>query len=84
VRKILITGATGFIGRQCLIPLLEKGFTVHALAQKPLGGYENDVIWHRQNFLDDEKTKGLIESIKPSHCLHFAWYTEPGKYWSSQ
>lgn len=83
MKKILITGASGFIGRQCLVPLLEKGFEVHALSREPLPEYKNDVIWHCQNFLQDEKTKKLVETVKPSHCLHFAWHTEPGKYWTS-
>src|SRR5215207_601381 len=83
MKKVLVTGASGFIGRHCLPLLLERGFEVHALSQKPLPGPGNDVIWHSQNFLDDNKTQRLIENVQPSHCLHFAWYTEPGKYWSS-
>jgi nucleoside-diphosphate-sugar epimerase len=83
MKKILITGASGFIGRQCLPLLLEKGFEVHALTLEPLPGFEKSVIWHTQNFLDTEKTQRLVEDIQPSHCLHLAWYTEPGKYWTS-
>lgn len=33
MRRVLITGAAGFIGRHCLAPLLDRGFEVHALAQ---------------------------------------------------
>jgi len=83
MKKVLITGASGFIGRHCLPLLLERGFEVHALSQKPLPGLGKDIIWHSQNFLDDNKTQRLIENVQPSHCLHFAWFTEPGKYWSS-
>lgn len=83
MKKVLVTGASGFIGRFCLPPLLEKGFEVHALSLEPIPDFEKDVIWHCQNFLDDEKTKRLVKNIQPSHCLHLAWYTEPGKYWSS-
>lgn len=83
MKKVLITGASGFIGRQCLTPLLEKNYEVHALALEPVANYEKDVIWHCQNFLDEEMTQLLINTVHPSHCLHLAWYTEPGKYWSS-
>jgi len=83
MKKILITGASGFIGRQCLTPLLERGFEVHALSKRSLPEYEKDVVWHCQDFLDEDETKKLVQTIKPSHCLHFAWYTEPGKYWTS-
>jgi nucleoside-diphosphate-sugar epimerase len=83
MKKILITGASGFIGRQCLTPLLEKGFEVHALSRKSLPGFKKDVVWHCQNLLDEEKTRRLIKIVQPSHCLHLAWYTEPGTYSSS-
>jgi len=83
MKKILITGASGFIGRHCLPLLLDRGFEVHALSLEPLRDFEKDVVWHSQNFLDNEKTRRLVESIQPNYCLHLAWYTEPGKYWIS-
>src|SRR5258706_16214618 len=83
MKNIVLTGASGFIGRQCLTPLLEKGYEVHAVARDPAAGCEKDIIWHCQNFLDNERNRQLIEAVKPSHCLHLAWYTEPGKYWES-
>lgn len=83
MKKILITGASGFIGRHCLPLLLEKGFEVHALSQEPLPGLGKDIVWHSQNILDDEKTQRLVEDVQPSHCLHFAWYTKQAKYWTS-
>lgn len=83
MRKILVTGASGFIGRHCLPFLIEKDYEVHALSLEPLQDFKKDIIWHNQNLLDNEKTQHLVESIQPSHCLHLAWYTEPGKYWAS-
>ena len=83
MKKLLFTGATGFIGRQCLPFLLERGYEVHALAREPIDEYKNDVIWHGQDFFDEEKTQELFKSVRPTHCLHLAWYTEPGKYWAS-
>jgi nucleoside-diphosphate-sugar epimerase len=83
MKKILVTGASGFIGRHCLPLLIEKGYEVHALSSKPFQAFEKDVVWHSQNLLDNKKIQRLVESIRPSHCLHLAWYTEPGKYWSS-
>ena len=84
MKKILITGASGFIGRHCLPLLLEKGFEVHALSLEPRSNLQKDIIWHSQNLLDYERTQRLMESLRPSHCLHLAWYTKAGKYWSSQ
>jgi nucleoside-diphosphate-sugar epimerase len=83
VKKVLVTGASGFIGRQCIPRLLEKGYKVHALSLHPIEEYRKDVAWHCHDFLDDEKTKNVIDAVRPSHCLHLAWYTQPEKYWSS-
>ena len=33
-KRILVTGATGFIGRNTLIPLMERGFEVIALTSR--------------------------------------------------
>jgi nucleoside-diphosphate-sugar epimerase len=83
MKKILLTGASGFIGRHCLPLLLERGYEVHALSLERLPEFERDVVWHDQNLLDTESTRCLVKDIRPGHCLHLAWYTEHGKYWTS-
>jgi len=83
MKKLLLTGASGFIGRHCLPFLLESGYEVHALSLSQLPEFSRDVVWHKQNFLDTESTTHLLKSVRPSHCLHLAWNTEPGKYWDS-
>jgi nucleoside-diphosphate-sugar epimerase len=34
--RILVMGASGSIGRQVIAPLLERGFEVHAVSQRPV------------------------------------------------
>ena len=34
MKKILVTGASGFIGRHTLTPLLQAGYEVHAVSFK--------------------------------------------------
>jgi len=34
MKKILVTGASGFIGRHTLAPLLQAGYEVHAVSYK--------------------------------------------------
>ncbi len=81
--RILVTGASGFIGRHCLPLLLEKGFDVHAADVIIPENNSYGIKWHDVDLLDTQMTNKLIETIHPTHLLHFAWYAKPGEYWTS-
>ena len=84
MKSVLLTGATGFIGRWAIAPLVAKGYTVHAVTSKS-GAPKSDenVIWHQANLLNSDETENLLKTIRPTHLLHFAWYVEHGKFWNS-
>ena len=42
------------------------------------------VYSYEADLFDDNKITQLISKIKATHLLHYAWYTVPGKYWSSE
>lgn len=85
MKRVLLTGANGFIGRHCVPHLMEKGFEVHAVLSTDGKNRDVDsVIWHTANLLDFNSPSTLIERVKPSHMLHFAWITTPGVYWTSE
>ncbi len=79
-----MTGATGFIGRHSLPRLRESGYEVHAVSghQSPQECGE-DVTWHCANLLESGEIASLVEKVKPTHLLHFAWYAVPGKFWTA-
>ena len=79
VRRVLVTGATGFIGRHCLSPLLERSFEVHAVAQGRGLDAPDGVIWHRADLLDESAIAELVGSVRPSHLLHTAWIMTGGR-----
>ena len=84
MKKLLITGATGFIGRYCLQLLSGSNtFEIHAVSSKDRECHRLNVRWHRADLLDPGQVKELLKQIRPSHLLHFAWYAVPGKYWTS-
>lgn len=83
MKRVMVTGASGFIGRCAIAPLLDCGYEVHAVTSRQVDAFNNDVNLHRANLLDGKETTNLMEKIRPTHLLHFAWYAEPGKYWRS-
>ena len=85
-RCVLLTGAGGFIGRQAIPALLARGFEVHAVSKAELPvaiAHCEGVVFHKANLLDPNETREIMQVVKPSHLLHFAWYTAHGKFWQS-
>jgi nucleoside-diphosphate-sugar epimerase len=83
MKRILVTGATGFIGRHSLLPLLERGYDVHAVTSQMVLDSLPDIHWYRADLLDPALVRALMEEVMPSHLLHFAWYARPGMYWTA-
>lgn len=81
-RRVLVTGATGFIGRHTLEPLRTRGFEIHAVTSRARPD-DDDVRWHRADLLADESTRELLAATRPTDLLHLAWYVEPGRFWTS-
>jgi nucleoside-diphosphate-sugar epimerase len=82
MKRVMVTGASGFIGRHAVGALAARGFEVHAVDLRPSPAAGN-VIWHQTNLLEAEQIFGLMKTVGPSDLLHFAWYAEHGKFWTS-
>lgn len=67
-RRLLITGATGFIGSHVARLARERGWETHV---------------DRVNLLDAGESEELIQRILPTHLIHLAWFVEPAAYWTS-
>lgn len=80
--RILVTGGSGFVGRACLPRLIASGFEVHALCRR-LPETSHGVTWHSVDLLQDDLTNTWMAELAPSHLLHLAWCTEPGKFATS-
>ena len=82
MKKVLVTGAAGFIGSHALPPLVTRGFEVHAVSRTPRSGPDG-VRWHRADLLDHASSARLLDTVRPSHLLHLAWITERNTFWRS-
>jgi nucleoside-diphosphate-sugar epimerase len=78
--RVLLTGGSGFLGRHVLAALARHGIeTVAAGRRKPEGAgafIEADLL-AATDFAE------IVREAGATHLLHFAWYAEHGKYWTS-
>ena len=79
MRRVLLTGAGGFIGSHCVAPLLERGFEVHAVSRSPRERDRVGAVWHCADLLEPGSARALVEGVRPTDLLHLAWYVVPGK-----
>jgi nucleoside-diphosphate-sugar epimerase len=84
VKRVLVTGGSGFIGRQALPILAAQDFEVHAVTRGVAPQEEQGVRWHRADLLDPAGRDALLDRIGPTHLLHLAWYAVPGQFWSAE
>jgi nucleoside-diphosphate-sugar epimerase len=83
MKKVLVTGASGFLGRHSLPLLQARGYEVHAISSKVTRERDPGISWHAADLLDSKQVQEVVGRIRPTHLLHLAWYTEPGKYWTA-
>ena len=72
MKRVLVTGAGGFIGRQTLEPLRARGFEVHT------AGRAQGV-----DLLTPGAAAAAVAGARPTHLLHLAWYAEHGRFWTA-
>ena len=85
--KIIVSGATGFIGSHCLKQLLDLGFEVHALTRSlPKHDSKRHLLqhpalfWHAVDLQNQAKVQDLVDSISAQLLMDLAWDTTPATY----
>jgi nucleoside-diphosphate-sugar epimerase len=79
--RLVVTGASGFIGRWASRALQDLGYEVHCFSRSGRSG--GGATWHVADVLDCSATRHLISEIGAERLLHLAWETEHGAYWDS-
>jgi dTDP-6-deoxy-L-talose 4-dehydrogenase (NAD+) len=88
-KKILITGGTGFVGKQIVRELSERGVSLRLIVRK---GKENTLsnISKKIEIIETHDVFAESQQWWAERCegidtvVHLAWYTEPGKYLLSE
>lgn len=80
--RVLLTGASGFVGRQALPLLLASGFEVHALSTRQRSSTDGE-HWHVCDLLDPMATRAVVRTVRATHLLHLAWDVTHGEFWNT-
>lgn len=82
--RVLVTGATGFVGRPLVERLIADGEEVHALSSDRSQGIDHTgVHWHRGDLLDPGTAARVAGEVRPERLVHLAWYVSHGRFWSA-
>lgn len=77
MKKVLLTGATGFIGRNVLSELINLGYTVYAPSLSLSLPEIEGLMQIELDLFNEEKVESFLEENKFENLIHLAWYTGP-------
>jgi nucleoside-diphosphate-sugar epimerase len=73
MKRVVITGASGFVGRASVRALAARGFDVVATARGPAPVDDPTVRWRQLDLLTPGAAAQLFDAERPTHLLHVAW-----------
>lgn len=80
--KVLVTGASGFIGRNVVAQLVRDGVEVVAAGRNP-PARTSEASFEAVDLLEPGAPARLIAAVKPTHLIHLAWNATPGQFWTA-
>jgi len=80
--RVLVTGATGFIGRHIPALLQARGYETHITARSDLPQTAG-ITAHGVDLLRGDDAQRLIRDIRPDIIIHTAWYVAHGRFWTA-
>jgi nucleoside-diphosphate-sugar epimerase len=80
--RVLVTGATGFIGRHIPALLQARGYETHITARAAATA-TTGITAHAVDLLRQDEAQRLIRDIRPAIIIHTAWYVAHGRFWTA-
>jgi UDP-glucose 4-epimerase len=74
-RKVLVTGAAGFIGQNLVTRLLQNGFEVHATSRSVRQDGSGKVRWWQAELASADETRKLFAEVRPDIVFHLSGRT---------
>ena len=81
MKRVLVTGGRGFIGRHVLSALDASGYDVHAVTSG-VPPDQGSVVWHRGDLLDQAQRIAIVRAVGAEGLVHLAWCAKPPRYWN--
>ena len=78
--KVLLTGASGFIGKNVIEALITNGIDFVTVGRRKPNLSKNHI---NSDLLSTDSFDKIVNTAQASHLIHLAWYAEHGKYWTS-
>lgn len=75
--KVLITGGTGFIGKNVVNELINRGYEVHSLVYPPFAPEQKGLVQYEMNLLDFNTLDTFFKNHSFENLIHLAWYVGP-------
>ncbi len=77
VQKVLMTGATGFIGTAVTKELLRRGYEVHALTYEKTDAAFDNYYEYQMDLLNPVAVQSFFATHQFDNLIHLAWYVGP-------
>ena len=75
--RVLVTGGTGFIGRNVVDELIRRGYEVHSLVYPPFAPEKEGLVQYEMNLLDNKQLEEFFNLHSFENLIHLAWYVGP-------
>ncbi len=79
--RILVTGASGFVGRWAVAELVTRGVETIAVSRHP--AFAEGARTIACDLLDPAAMRRALAEARPDVILHLAWTVEHGKFWNA-